>query len=76
MIQVQESVTKNDDQFKLATDFTTIMNEIAKLLAEIMNIERRSEKYTTLDQVNIELLKFHKEIDDLKNREKVQKIYI
>ena len=76
VILIQEPVIKNDDQFKSVIDFTTVMNEIAKLRAEIGDIKKRSQEHTTLDRVNIELLKCHKEIDDLKDRENAQKVYI
>ena len=55
------------------------MKEISKLRADIEDVKQRcfvQQEHTIPKQINMELLQCYKEIDDLKNRENLQKVYI
>ena len=55
------------------------MKEISKLRGDIEDVKQRcfvQQEHTMPKQINMELLQCYKEIDDLKNRENLQKVYI
>ena len=76
---------KEDENLTLnrypASDFSIgiVMKEISKLRGDIEDVKQRcfvQQEHTMPKQINMELLQCYKEIDDLKNRENLQKVYI